>query len=77
MLGVAAPTNHGRPDLSRRLAEHGVPLWLHTVNAPERMADARRLYEALGFVRCAAYYHNPLGAPVYMALDLRARGDAT
>jgi GNAT superfamily N-acetyltransferase len=38
----------------------------------ERMADARRLYESLGFVRCDPYYHNPLGAPVYMALDLRA-----
>ena len=38
----------------------------------ERMTDARRLYESLGFVRCEPYYHNPLGAPVYMALDLRA-----
>jgi GNAT superfamily N-acetyltransferase len=42
----------------------------------ERMADARRLYASLGFVPCAPYYHNPLGAPVYMALDLLARGDA-
>ena len=42
----------------------------------ERMTDARRLYETLGFVPCAAYYHNPLGAPVYMALDLRAGGEA-
>ena len=38
----------------------------------ERMTDARRLYESLGFVRCDPYYHNPLGAPIYMALDLRA-----
>jgi GNAT superfamily N-acetyltransferase len=38
----------------------------------ERMTDARRLYESLGFVRCEAYYHNPLGEPVFMALDLRA-----
>ena len=38
----------------------------------ERMTDAQRLYESLGFVRCDPYYHNPLGAPVYMALDLRA-----
>jgi putative acetyltransferase len=38
----------------------------------ERMTDARRLYESLGFVRCDPYYHNPLGAPVYMALDMRA-----
>jgi GNAT superfamily N-acetyltransferase len=42
----------------------------------ERMADARRLYEALGFERCDPCYHNPLGAPVYMALDLRVRGSA-
>ena len=41
----------------------------------ERMTDARRLYETLGFVRCAPYYHNPLGEPVYMALDLRVPGD--
>jgi len=38
----------------------------------ERMTGARRLYESLGFVRCDPYCHNPLGAPVYMALDLRA-----
>ena len=43
----------------------------------ERMTDARRLYESLGFVRCDPYYHNPLGAPVYLALDLRVRGNAT
>ncbi len=37
----------------------------------ERMTDAQRLYASLGFVRCEPYYHNPLGAPVFMALDLR------
>jgi hypothetical protein len=36
------------------------------------MTDARRLYESLGFARCDPYYHNPLGAPIYMVLDLRA-----
>ena len=35
-----------------------------------RMHDARRLYEALGFVPCAPYYDNPLGSAVYLALDL-------
>jgi hypothetical protein len=30
----------------------------------------------LGFERCDPCYHNPLGAPVYMALDLRVRGSA-
>lgn len=43
----------------------------------ERMTDARRLYESLGFVRCAAYYHNPLGSPLYMALDLREKRELT
>src|SRR5687767_418851 len=36
----------------------------------QRMTQARHLYESLGFVECAPYYHNPLGAPVYMQLDL-------
>jgi GNAT superfamily N-acetyltransferase len=36
----------------------------------ERMGEARTLYESLGFRRCAAYYHNPLGDTIYMALDL-------
>jgi ribosomal protein S18 acetylase RimI-like enzyme len=36
----------------------------------QRMTQARHLYESLGFVECAPYYHNPLGAPVYMRLDL-------
>jgi GNAT superfamily N-acetyltransferase len=38
----------------------------------ERMHDARRLYEALGFRACAPYYHNPLGSAVYLSLDLTA-----
>ena len=47
----------------------------------QRMTQARHLYESLGFVECAPYYHNPLGAPVYMRLDLyrgmrSARGGA-
>jgi GNAT superfamily N-acetyltransferase len=37
----------------------------------ERMTDARRLYESLGFVGCEPYYHNPLGTPSFMALGLR------
>lgn len=36
----------------------------------QRMTQARRLYEDLGFTECAPYYHNPLGAPVYMRLEL-------
>jgi putative acetyltransferase len=36
----------------------------------QRMTQARQLYESLGFVECEPYYHNPLGAPVYMRLDL-------
>jgi GNAT superfamily N-acetyltransferase len=34
------------------------------------MTDARRLYAALGFRECAAYYDNPLPGVVYMALAL-------
>jgi GNAT superfamily N-acetyltransferase len=36
----------------------------------ERMLDARRLYEGVGFRRCAPYYANPLPDVVYMALPL-------
>lgn len=47
----------------------------------QRMTQARHLYESLGFVECEPYYHNPLGAPVYLRLDLAhptrsARGGA-
>ncbi len=43
-----------------------------------RMTEALALYRSLGFVECEPYYHNPLGAPVYLALDLGcgARGEA-
>ena len=37
----------------------------------QRMSEARTLYASLGFTECDPYYHNPLGAPVYMQLDLR------
>jgi len=36
----------------------------------ERMAEARALYESLGFVRCAPYYRNPIDDVVYYRLDL-------
>lgn len=36
----------------------------------ERMAEARSLYESLGFRPCAAYYRNPLGDTIYMSLAL-------
>ncbi len=37
----------------------------------QRMSQARSLYASLGFTECDPYYHNPLGAPVYMRLSLR------
>jgi len=36
----------------------------------DRMAEARALYERLGFSECAPYYHNPIPGAVYMALEL-------
>ena len=35
-----------------------------------QMRSARALYASLGFVPCAAYYHNPLGGTLYMQLTL-------
>lgn len=35
-----------------------------------QMQAARRLYEALGFRRIAAYYHNPIAGTVYMECSL-------
>jgi hypothetical protein len=34
------------------------------------MHQAIRLYEALGFVRCAAYYNTPLADTVFMEVQL-------
>jgi len=36
----------------------------------ERMTDACRLYERLGFAACSPYYHNPLPGAVYMTRTL-------
>lgn len=36
----------------------------------ERMGEARALYASAGFVPCPAYYRNPLGDTIYMALSL-------
>ncbi len=36
----------------------------------DHMADARRLYERLGFVPCSPYYHNPLPGAVYLSRTL-------
>jgi len=38
----------------------------------ERMVEARALYADAGFRPCPAYYRNPLGDTIYMALDLGA-----
>lgn len=38
----------------------------------ERMTEARALYASVGFRPCAAYYRNPLGDTIYMALGLGA-----
>lgn len=36
----------------------------------DRMTDARRMYERLGFAVCAPYYHNPLPGAVYLSRTL-------
>ena len=36
----------------------------------ERMTDARRVYERLGFAECSPYYHNPYPDVVYMTRTL-------
>lgn len=38
----------------------------------ERMTEARALYASAGFRPCPAYYRNPLGDTIYMALELGA-----
>ncbi|HVO87698.1 MAG TPA: GNAT family N-acetyltransferase, partial [Casimicrobiaceae bacterium] len=35
-----------------------------------QMSSARALYRDLGFHECDAYYHNPLGGTMYMAVSL-------
>ncbi|MCX6921638.1 MAG: GNAT family N-acetyltransferase [Verrucomicrobia bacterium] len=70
-----------RPDfraqrLGRRLAERVVEEACAIVYRTMRldtlpsMQAAIRLYEALGFVRCAAYYPTPLRETVFMELQL-------
>ena len=36
----------------------------------DRMPEAVRLYEGLGFAECAAYYHNPIPSARYYRLQL-------
>ena len=38
----------------------------------DRLAEAMRLYETLGFRKTASYYENPLPGVVYWKLDLKA-----
>lgn len=69
------PGHRGRA-LGRRLTEQALAaardagyrsIYLDTLPL---MADARRLYDDLGFRETASYYHNPVEGVVYMALDL-------
>ena len=39
----------------------------------DRLSEAMRLYERLGFRKIPAYYDNPLAGAVYWELDLRRR----
>ena len=62
--------------LGRRLAERvveearGIGYRTMRLDTLPSMHAAIRLYEALGFVRCAAYYQSPLRNTVFMELGL-------
>ena len=65
-----------RTGLGRRLAQE-IIAWAREIgytvmrlDTLDRLAEAMRLYESLGFRRTAPYYHNPLPGVVYWALDL-------
>ncbi|HVE48004.1 MAG TPA: GNAT family N-acetyltransferase [Casimicrobiaceae bacterium] len=69
------PSARGRGiarDLATRLIDDARAIGYRTLKLDtlERMHAALTLYESLGFTRCTPYYHNPLGSPVYLSLDL-------
>lgn len=59
-------------DLANQLIDDARAIGYRTLKLDtlERMHAALTLYESLGFTRCKPYYHNPLGSPVYLSLDL-------
>lgn len=65
--------------LGRRLAEaivavaRGAGYAAMRLDTVETMTEARALYESMGFVPIAPYYHNPVPGVVYYELDLTAR----
>lgn len=63
--GVARDLAHHVIDDARAIGYRTLKL-----DTLERMRAALTLYESLGFTRCEPYYHNPLGSPVYLSLDL-------
>jgi hypothetical protein len=80
-LRYCLPVDHVRPIGCRRLQrdvpEAASPLaWKYATYATMKldtlpsMRAAIRLYEALGFVRCAAFYPTPLANTVFMELQL-------
>ena len=58
--------------LARRIVEDARSVGYRSLvlDTLDRMASARRIYEALGFRRSKPYYANPLEGVVYMRLDL-------
>lgn len=59
--------------MAGRLVQEARELGYRTVllDTLDRLAAATHLYAALGFVRTAPYYHNPLPGAIYWRLDLR------
>ena len=58
--------------LAERIIEEARIIGYRTIRLDTlpQMQAAVRLYEALGFVRCAAYYETPLQDTVFMELEL-------
>ena len=58
--------------LAQRIVKEAVLLGYSTMRLDtlERLKEANRLYESLGFVRTEPYCHNPLDGVVYWELDL-------
>ncbi len=76
------PPARGR-GLGRRLAQRIIDVARQAgyssmrLDTLDRLVEAMRLYESLGFRITGAYYENPIPGAVYWELDLRESGPST